>query len=151
MDEVGMQGLVVDAVNESGGFARKLSHRFLVGVADLLVKLPDHPAGVFEAKRYDWANLSGVTDFKLDLTGPQKNFLRQAAAAGMPAGVVSFMQRKHRGLRSLSMAVYTLKEAEATRFRAMVHDHCELGDHIRRRNMITGELQNFFHRWRHGA
>lgn len=108
MNELGMQALIVDAVNGAGGFARKLSNRFLVGVVDLLVKLPDYPAGVLEVKQRDLPKNTELA-WKLDVTGPQVRFLRDAHAAGMPAGVASFMHRRGSGPleRRLHLGVWT--------------------------------------------
>ncbi len=107
-NELSMQALIVDAVNASGGFARKLSNMYLVGVADLLVKLPDYPAGVLEVKQRDLPKDKNLT-WKLDVTGPQTRFLRDAHAAGMPAGVASFMHRRGSGPleRRLHLGVWT--------------------------------------------
>lgn len=38
MNELALQKWIVDVVTERGGFAMKMSHRFLVGVPDLLIK-----------------------------------------------------------------------------------------------------------------
>ncbi len=108
MNELGMQALIVDVVCRHGGFAQKLSNRFLVGVADLLVKLPGYPAGVLEVKQRDLPKDTRLT-WKLDITGPQTRFLRDADAAGMPAGVASFMHRRGSGPleRRLHLGVWT--------------------------------------------
>ncbi len=124
MNELGMQALIVDAVNGSGGFARKLSNRFLVGVVDLLVKLPDYPAGVLEVKQRDLPRDNNLT-WKLDVTGPQQRFLRDAHGAGMPAGVASFMHRRGSGPleRRLHLGVWTYEAMENETWHATYGAH----------------------------
>src|SRR5215207_7353826 len=93
MKELALQKLICDIVNrEHGGFARKLSHRFLVGVSDLLIKLPGLPTALIEVKCENCpVNKKTVT---LDVTVPQRRFLRDAASAGMIAGIFSFLDDK---------------------------------------------------------
>lgn len=91
MDELTLQQLIIDAVNDKGrGRAHKMNNRFLVGVSDLLVKLPRWPAGFLEVKQ----RLYPSTDerFLLDVTHPQQRFLREFHDAGMPCGIASFLQ-----------------------------------------------------------
>jgi hypothetical protein len=90
MKELDLQSMIIDAVNESDGHAHKMSSRFLVGVADLLVKLRGYPAGLLEVKQRDFPSTDA--HFLLDVTRPQQNFLRDFDAAGMPCGVASFLQ-----------------------------------------------------------
>ncbi len=51
MIETKFQRHLVEAAEALGGYAKKLSHRTLVGVPDLLVKLPAYPACLIECKR----------------------------------------------------------------------------------------------------
>jgi len=91
MNELNLQSMIIGVVNEKGhGHAHKLSSRFLVGVVDLLVKLPKWPAGLLEVKQRDFP--ASDARFALDVTLPQQRFLRQFDAAGMPCGVASFLQ-----------------------------------------------------------
>src|SRR6185312_12383623 len=50
MNELGIQRLLVEACITQGGFAHKMSNRFLVGVPDLFVKMPDWPTTIVEVK-----------------------------------------------------------------------------------------------------
>lgn len=39
MNEIDFQTLIINSIKNEGGYGRKLSHRFLVGIPDLLLKL----------------------------------------------------------------------------------------------------------------
>lgn len=91
MKELQLQNLIIDVVRDHGGAARKLSHRFSVGVPDLIVKVPGVPAVLFEVKKNKWPVRGSVV--KLDVTVPQLRFLKEFSNAGMDAGVISFAER----------------------------------------------------------
>lgn len=101
MNELDLQKLLCDVVNDAGGFAYKCNNRFMVGVVDLFVKLPDRPharapqgcAGFIEVKQRAFTDRFTNQAFTLDVTRPQHNFLKRVDAAGVPAGVASFMQK----------------------------------------------------------
>lgn len=98
-NELWAQRIIVDALRASGGFAFKMSHKFLVGVPDLFVKLPEAPASFWEVKIKD--RPANPVDFSLPLTPPQKNWLRDYNGAGGVCGVVSVL----RGPAELYLAV----------------------------------------------
>lgn len=125
MKEVALQGLVVDLVNEHGGYARKLSHKFLVGISDLLVKMPEYPAIKIEVKqRICQPNVD--REFELtDLTVLQKRDLLEAQAAGMNCGVLSFVQTKN-GLTTLHGAIYPILPLQEAGYKINVRDHRSL-------------------------
>lgn len=143
MIETECQQLIVSAVKYSGGNALKLNNRFLVGVVDLLVKLPtgnkprpgfldgyeSRPAFWLEAKLVHLApkTLETNHNWKLDVTKKQKQYLRDWEAAGMEAGVVSFIQVKGQNVNSLRMALYWLEDCVVNDWRACVTDHYPLG------------------------
>lgn len=90
MNELDLQNRVVKVVRTSqGGAAHKLSHRFLVGVPDLMVKVPKYPVMILEVKKDERPKVKEVVT--LDVTVPQKRFLLQWAAAGVMCGVMSFL------------------------------------------------------------
>lgn len=89
MKELDCQGLIKRAVVSRGGFCIKLSHRFIVGVPDLLVKIPGRAAMLIEVK---WARAPKRKDYMLEITPRQAQVLRQAEAAGMITGVASFLK-----------------------------------------------------------
>lgn len=147
MIETEMQSLVVAAVATSGGRAQKLSNRFIIGVADLLVKLPRCPAGLIEVKRYDFGRFDVKHRFKLDVTALQKRFLEEFQNAGMPAGIASFMQQKGKGLKSLRLTVYTLDEAKHNDYTGASCDHLELGLPEFRNERINQYLGEWMETW----
>lgn len=84
-----------DAVNDHGGFAKRIAHRFLIGVPDMMVVMPDRAAMLLEAKLDDLpVKLSRVT---VTLTVQQHRFLKQSHDVGMAGnGVASFLKRGDR-------------------------------------------------------
>lgn len=95
MTEAQLAMLAVDVIASSGGFAQRMSHRFLVGVPDLIIKLPASPAGWLEVKQSTRPKRSPCV--AIDTTLSQRLFLQRAARANMPAGVLSFVWEKVRG------------------------------------------------------
>lgn len=152
MNELAMQKLIVDTVNESGGFALKMSHRFLVGIPDLLVKLvpaaTDEGArhlvtGILEVKQRDYM-ADASRPFKLDVTEPQKNYLYKAQQAGTPTGVVSFMQEKNKGIRGLWVCVYDYSDMKRNNWHGVGKDHHRLGGPAERGGELLYRLRDFF-------
>lgn len=88
--EINVQTKVVKAVVEHGGFAKKMSHRFLVGVPDLMVKLPDLPVALVEVK-FDEHPKKSLT-YTTEITHPQRAFLRESRAAGIPSLVLTVLR-----------------------------------------------------------
>lgn len=89
--ELRYQRLIIEVVRDMDGAAFKLSSRFLVGVPDLLIKLPGYEALLLEVKQ-------GPMPVRLDkvalaVTPAQKKFLSDFAAAGMATGIASFVQK----------------------------------------------------------
>ena len=89
MRELAVQRLIIDLVRGHNGAAIKLAHRFLVGVPDLLVKLPGSPAAILEVKLNHLLVRSTVV--RPSVTPLQWKFLKLFAAAGMTTGVVSIV------------------------------------------------------------
>lgn len=89
-NELRLQSLVVRAVNSHGGFAFKLSNRFLVGVPDLLIHLPNTGTGIWEVKSCEMGKLR--EQFTLKVTPLQDKFLRVMSKAGGTCGVISFIE-----------------------------------------------------------
>lgn len=76
MDELKFQKLVIDTLCDEGNFATKLSHRFNVGVSDLLIRIGDKLV-LCECKKVTTA-LPHNTDLRLviGITPKQQKFLR---------------------------------------------------------------------------
>lgn len=95
MKELDIQTKTIKAVEAAGGAAVKLSNRFLIGVADLLIKLPEIPTMLMEVK----LNLMPIQKetVNLDTTKLQQDFLRSFGKAGVDCGVISFLWKKDKG------------------------------------------------------
>lgn len=147
MRELDCQSLIIDAVRAQGGAAHKLSNRFLVGVSDLLVKLPKYPAALFEVKLAKFSmKISDGHDFMPDLTKLQEDFLLGYARAGMACGLLSFVQRGN-DRRGLHMAQFKIDPADRSCYRRGDHvrvgQHTSLGGHdVARRAHIVTRLEN---------
>lgn len=92
MKETDLQSLTIKAVRLHGGAAHKLSNRFLVGVSDLLVKLPLLPAALLEVKYDERAKFDPAAPITPGVTPLQHKFLKDYHAAGMACGVLSFLK-----------------------------------------------------------
>lgn len=88
MKEVDLQKLAVDAVNEHGGLAFKLSNRFLGGIPDLFVQLPGLPSALVEVKIARISKDRKVAHF--DITPLQWKVMDQHVMAGGLACLLSF-------------------------------------------------------------
>jgi len=146
MIETECQKLVTDAVEEARGEGLKLNNRFLVGVVDLLVKLPDCPPMWLEAKLAKFSDKIKPTHrWDVGCTAKQKEFLRDWHRAGMLTGVVSFVQTTGGNMRSLRMALYSYSDMTTNDLGwwAMVKDHKALGDKADRNKNIVDMLREF--------
>ena len=171
MNELSLQRLIVDAVNNAGGFSRKLNNRYLIGVSDLLVKLPGgslkdarsanlpyQAAGLLEVKQRQRPKTDAP--FALDVTHAQGAFLQAAHDAGMPCGVVSFLQEGTGSGLKLWLQIQTWKHARSVRFVDWGDDaqgmftkrslHLSLGKFDVRHNDILSALYNWQKEWREG-
>lgn len=125
MLETKLQKFLVDEVRDSGGFAHKMSNRFLIGVPDLLIKLPNSPATFLETKQHTFNNRDAApAKFWLRVTPLQAKFLRDANAAGVPGLVGSFVQFKGRTINDVLFAAYPIKAFSAdNEISAELRDH----------------------------
>ena len=90
--ELEFQADIVDLVNTAGGFAYKCNNRYMVGVADLFIKPPNLYPLYLEVKKNTKAYCQHPEKlFLLDVTVPQRNFLRKCVRGGMPAAVLSIV------------------------------------------------------------
>lgn len=133
MKETEAQYMTIQAVRAHEGAAHKMSNRFLVGVADLLIKLPNAPPMLLEAKINKFSIKTGPSHrFTLDLTAPQVEFLNDYHEAGMHCGVLSFVQHG----RVLLMRTFRLDAMVATRYTAAIADHVDIGHNPTRRQAL---------------
>ena len=89
LKEVDLQAKVKDAIIEMGGFSMKMSNRFLIGVPDLLCKLPNYPTSFWEVKRVPFIR----EKIKADATLNQKKWLRDFERAGGFGGLICFVMQ----------------------------------------------------------
>jgi hypothetical protein len=146
MIETEAQQLVVDAVKADGGQALKLNNRFLVGVVDLLLKLPGHQPMWLEAKLHKFSAKTienGYVIKDIGCTRPQKKWLSDWRYAGMLTGVVSFIQQSDSNVSSLRMAVYSEEEMLRSNWSVEVDDHDPLGGKDERFERIRAQLKDF--------
>jgi len=145
MLETAMQQLIIDAVKDVGGAGIKLNNRFLVGVVDLLIKLPNCRPMWLEAKQIALSDRTKNHVWELDVTTPQRKFLKEWHGAGMLTGVVSFIQTKgaREPIKTLRMALYTYEVMEHTSWQVMQRSHVPLGDKDGRLGKIRAMLGLF--------
>ncbi len=77
--ELVAQRTILGAVRELKGFGCKLSHRTMVGVPDLLIKLRGYPATLIEVK---CPIRPVVVPIPVTLTPQQRKFMREYQSAG---------------------------------------------------------------------
>lgn len=130
MNELSAQAMIVKAIQDEGSFALKLSHRFLVGVPDLLVHMRNAGTALMEVKLHK----GGARDveYELGVTALQNRFLKEAVRSGMKAGVISLYERNKAGIRDFGMTVQPVDEHENYRSKmsehVFVHSHPEFKD-----------------------
>ena len=73
--ELNEQSNIIKSVKAAGGYARKLSHRFMIGMPDLLVALPPFAPCLVEVK--DLGKVVDEFDRQLDITPKQADELRR--------------------------------------------------------------------------
>lgn len=127
MKETVAQSFIIQSVRNASGAANKLSNRFMIGVSDLLVKLPSRPALLVEVKmQHVGVTTSVAHQFKLDVTVPQVKFLSDYHAAGMPVCIMSLVERGGKGRRDLYAAVFKLDTLVFKRYVVAVCDHVQV-------------------------
>lgn len=139
MREVDAQLELIKAVRSAGGVGTKLSNRFLIGVSDLLLKLPGDPPVLIEAKMADLVTSRTV---KVQPTAIQLHFLREWDNVGMMTGVVSFITRK----REFGVMFLRTEEwnGDYAALSVLTDDHawCPMGSGHRQKLMLE-EFQRF--------
>jgi len=95
VDELKIQRDIILEVQKLGGFAFKMSNRFLVGVPDLFIKMPGYDTTIVEVKFVR----AVANPKKIRLPGPsvpQANFMKKAGAAGVPCYTWRFIRKASR-------------------------------------------------------
>jgi len=148
--EVELQRLIIDVVEEVGGASHKLSNRFLIGIPDLLVKVPGYQAALIEVKLNKFAAPKNKRVkshvFKLDVTVPQQTILGEYDAAGMTCGVLSGVLIGGNTVRHLHLNFLGLYVCAMNQYKTDVINHTFVGNHEVRNYRITELLQEFLKR-----
>lgn len=74
--ELSLQTHIRKSVEADGGYARKLSHKFSVGIPDLFVALPPFAPGIIEVK--DLSDVADKFDKLINITPMQTHHLLEA-------------------------------------------------------------------------
>lgn len=146
MIETDCQKLLVAAVEEVGGRGILFNNRFVIGIPDLLIKLPSHQPMILEAKLHKFSakTLSaGHPIADIGATKLQKDQLRDWTYAGMLTGVVSFVMETGGDVRSLQMALYSHEEMLRRQWSAHTNDHVPLGEKSERMTKMRELLMEF--------
>lgn len=118
MKETDYQTKICEVVNKGGGFAMKMSHRFLVGVPDLLATLPVGRPSLIEVK---FNTVRHAESKNLAVTPLQERMLRKAHIGGMGAGVLSILSRS--GTREEGYLIRSIEHFEPGKFPVLIADH----------------------------
>lgn len=70
---------LIHSVRKDGGYGRKISHRFIIGIPDLLLVYPTYVPGIWEMK--DMGEWNSNTERAVETTEKQKIELNEFAAA----------------------------------------------------------------------
>lgn len=148
MNELDCQKLLIDAVQEDqfGGRGLAFNNRFIVGVVDLLLKMPGHEALILEAKLHKFSPKTienGYHIADLGVTAKQKMYLRDWGYAGMRTGVVSFLMPIDGNIGNLMVALYSYEEMLKRHWSAHTDDHKPLGGKSERFTNIREQLMEF--------
>lgn len=109
MKEVQYQSLVLKIVRDAGGAGHKLSNRFLIGVSDLLVKMPNWAPMLVEVKLAKFAkSTEDDHEFNIGVTVPQLEFLKKYHNAGMKTGVLSLIEHGNARAQNLRVGAFKL-------------------------------------------
>lgn len=90
--ELRYQKQIVDGIKADGGFAFKMSNKFLVGVPDLFVKPRNWDAHIFEVKQQVLPKITRKV--LVTMTALQAGFLRNLHDAGFPCGCISILRER---------------------------------------------------------
>lgn len=146
MIETEAQSLLIAAVEEVGGRGIKFNNRFVIGIPDLLIKLPSHQPMILEAKLHKFSAktlAAGHHIADIGATKLQRDQLRDWAYAGMLTGVVSFVMEIGADVRSLRMALYSHEEMLRRQWSANTGDHVALGEKSERMTTMRELLIGF--------
>lgn len=148
MKETECQQLVIDAVIAEGvgGQALKFNNRFVIGIPDLLVKLPTVEPMILEAKLFSFSEKTlgnGYLIKDIGATKSQRDQLRDWGYAGMLTGVVLFILPTGGNVSNLMMALYATEEMKRNGWSAHTDAFKPLGGKHERLPNIRSMLIDF--------
>jgi hypothetical protein len=111
--ELKYQKELVNATRAAGGYGIKMNNRFLAGVPDLLLKLPQWACTYYvEVKHEDFKCVP--TNLRIKLTELQRLEIKKMQAAGMQAGWAVFVTEKGKGPIVVSSSDYECRSIDLT-------------------------------------
>lgn len=146
MIETDCQKLLVAAAEEVGGRGILFNNRFVIGIPDLLIKLPSYQPMILEAKLHKFSARTLALSYQIADIGAtklQKDQLRDWSYAGMLTGVVSFIMETGADVRSLRMALYSHSQMLTSDWSANILDHTQLGEKSERMTKMRELLMGF--------
>jgi len=124
---------VIDAVAAANGAAEKISHKYIRGVSDLLIKLETYPPLLAEVKCHGRL-INPSQDLDLEVTPLQRKFLYKFENAGMDCCIMSFMLAP---LKNYQMGDMWVGLFPAHKIKASLDEHTLVPKHEFNRVMIT--------------
>ena len=119
MKELEIQSRVIAAIKKEHGAAEKISHKYVKGVCDLLIKMVGYPALLAEVKIHP--RLVDVTlPINLEVTTLQRKFLYRFDAAGMRTCIISFL---HGPVKNYQIREYWVGVFDAHKEKASTNEH----------------------------
>lgn len=148
MKETDCQKLMVDAVQDGdiGGRGLAFNNRFIVGIPDLLLKLPGIEPVILEAKLFSFSHKTienGHRIADIGATKLQKDQLRDWGYAGILTGVALFILPVGGNVSDLMMVIHSRGKMEDDGWSAHTDDFKPLGSKHERLQNIRQQLIDF--------
>lgn len=145
MKEVDAQKMIVDAIRAHHGFAMKLTHKFFVGIPDLLIQMREFTTSLWEVKIND-APKSPTSTVHLALTKLQQKTLKDYVDAGGIGGAISILRTPTELLMgAFEYDILMYRDAYIWPMRVARQSHFELRRGMRNEdiyNIMVGVLRN---------
>lgn len=126
-NELGEQTHFIRSVRQIGGYGRKISHRFQIGIPDLLLVIPGYVPGIWEMK--DFGEWNKDTERQLEVTEKQEIELMEFDKAckvklqdiGYSACGVLFTY-KARGQRFMAICGYSIEKVRQNQHPTIIRE-----------------------------
>jgi hypothetical protein len=136
MNELQAQSLVVNAVRIYDGFGVKLAHKFLVGIPDLLLCLPNQPIGLWEVKIDNVPKRDNYITLKL--TQLQEKTLNDLNKAGGYCGVISFLRDGQKlSIAAFRYDILRYEDSWTEKHRVSILGYAELRRGLREETIVS--------------